>query len=500
MFKIIFCENIISKNKFDEKNIGLTLINKKEYLRIYSDPFKTETLYFLRLKNKIFLTVKPEKLLENLEISNQLEIDKVAFNETIIFGSPLLNRTIFKQIKQLPAGSYLEINKFTGENKISKYFNFNFYKDENIKNINQAVNKLHEFLIVIFKKLDKKQNYVMGLSGGLDSRLSLSLIRRFIDNEKIKLFTFGFDERILEYSSAKKIAKELGCDQLQFHRLTNLQYIEALNYLPRDSLGQISINNCHITSFLKSQNERSAIQISNYFSDAIFGYSTFFPKKKFDITDNKYFKILERSNIEEPLYEEIREDVKKLCSEFDQDSNYSSIDEYLYLTERNPKFHFNLASCQSIYNKTIFPYANIELTKFLISLPLEFRHQKLIIDEYFNLLNPNLSNKKIYTISSRFSSIYGGRQNFVNFRALNFSNALLRKLNINYQFLNIYQTENQEFILRQNFKKDLKDASYKFFEYGLINKKQREEYKKIPFRSQGVNKLFNIISLNKLVN
>lgn len=93
--------------------------------------------------------------------------------------------------------------------------------------------------------------------------------------------------------------------------------------------------------------------------------------------------------------------------------------------------------------------------------------------------------------------------NFVswyNFKFLNRSNAVLRPLTKGQiQLFNKYQTEEQERLLYRDFYNDLKEATQKFVNLGLMSEEQKKEWDKLPLRSSGVGERYYLISLGKLV-
>jgi len=68
------------------------------------------------------------------------------------------------------------INKKTNEYKIERYWDFNVKEDQSIDSVEKAATGLYDRLDDIFSKLDKNQKYIMGISGGMDSRISLAFL------------------------------------------------------------------------------------------------------------------------------------------------------------------------------------------------------------------------------------------------------------------------------------------------------------------------------------
>jgi len=97
---------------------------------------------------------------------------------------------------------------------------------------------------------------------------------------------------------------------------------------------------------------------------------------------------------------------------------------------------------------------------------------------------------------SRFSNI----KKWYNFKFLNRVNAVLRPLTKGYiQLFNKYQTEEQDRLLYRDFHEDLKQATEKFANLGLMNKEQKKKWDKLPLKSSGISERYNLIGLGKLV-
>jgi hypothetical protein len=396
----------------------------------------------------------------------------------------------------------MRINKASGKFEINRYWSFDISEDKSIKNITDAAAQLNHHLNRIFDAFDVSSDYCMGLSGGMDSRLSLSYLSQRIQKEKIKLFTFGFDSRILEYSYARAVSESLQMGDVQFHKLDAFHYREALDYLPLQSVGHVAINHSHITSFLRRFSGECGTQISNYYSDAIFGYAAQ-SSKIFLLAgeDNYSAKLNTVKFISADIKDEIKSDISKVLDEYNENSNYSSKNEYLYVTERNPKFHLNLAYCQSLIVPTQTPYADVDLLKFMISVPLAYREQKVILDEVFKMYFPSVGATNIEQISSRFSSRFTSYADWFIFRYLNASNGIFRVLSGGtFQLFNKYQTEEQERLLFSHFRHELRSATDKFTSLGILNATAKQYYDRLSLRATGADSRFALISLGRLID
>ena len=100
-----------------------------------------------------------------------------------------------------------------------------------------------------------------------------------------------------------------------------------------------------------------------------------------------------------------------------------------------------------------------------------------ILKNFFNTGN-------IRNISSRFKwgSKFSSFKDWYNFKLLNFLNEILRKLTFgHFQFLNKYQTEEQERLLYRDFYLDLKNSTKKLKALDLISQQNKKYWDK-PYK------------------
>lgn len=501
----------IKTELFDITINGIQLIERADKIELYNDPFNSVPLFIANNTNGDLTLFSDFSSYYDL-VDVDRELDHAGFWEIVLFGSALWTRTLYKNVKQLVGASRVIIDKRTNEYVIERYWDYSVKKDDTITSIEQAADGLHLKLEDIFSKLEVNKNYLLGMSGGLDSRITLAYLSKYIPPENLRLFTYGFDSRILEFQYAKMIASSFGYQEHEFHKITEASYKNALDYLPRLSGGQIGINHCHIIDYLAGRNWENVQQISTYFSDAIFGYDCVAQRKAEDITGNYYLTALERQQfLPDSIRSDIVSDALRVYDSFDPEANYSTVDEFKYVTERSPKFHMHLAAIQGGFINNSLPYANYDLLVYMLSVPIEFRAQKKIVDCVIERHFKNISSRDFKAISSRdFRSIssrvqWGGKYSgFIDryyFKFINRANALLRiVLNGKFQIFNKYQTEKQENILRRHFSNELKSANTKFVELGIMTSKQKELYDRLPLRSTGTGERYSLISLAKIIS
>ncbi|ELL7086858.1 hypothetical protein ACEQ8A_002812 [Vibrio fluvialis] len=498
----------VNSESFVKKFSGVQVVENKEYIEICCDPFSSVPVFFAQKYDGSLVLFSNFEDIYNVE-DVSFEVDVAGFWEVVIFGSGVWDRTLYKSIKQLPSASKLIFNKETEEFFIEKYYTFNVQEDSSIDSLDKAAELVFNKLDDIFSKLNRNEKYVMGMSGGMDSRIALAFLSRHIPRDKLELFTYGFDDSILEYSYAKDCAKALGYKEPVFHKLSSQSYRTALDYLPKMSGGQIGVHHCHITDYLCSRKDSDFKYISTYYSDAVMGWEAK-ECKNIDFSKKNYYEeMLDRIDyISDDIKQIIVSDSKKVFSYLNENSNYSSMDEYKYVTERNVKFHVYLSSIQSRLISDdncslILPFADLELLELMLSIPLKFRKNKLMIDAVIDKYFPELSQRSIGNVSSRFQwgKGYASSYDFYKFKLINGINAVLRKFTQGkVQVLNDFQTEELDRVLFSDFYSDLITNTKYLESIGVMDRLQVELWCKLPLRSVGICERFSIISVGHLLN
>jgi Asparagine synthase len=502
-----------SKATFDIRQNGIQLIETEESINIYTDPFRTVPVFITTLMDGTVFLFSDFSKVYKLDGVNKT-VDPAGFWEIILFGTGLWTRTLYQNIKQMPSAAKLTIDRATGKYSISRYWDYNVELDPTLTSSAQVSDGLLAALDLAFADLQPSNSYLSGLSGGLDSRVNVAMLSRHVSKEKIKSFTFGFDPNILEHKFAISIAKELDLAKPDFFRLNPINYQNALNYLPKNSGGQISINHSHILEYLNQNKEDydDVLFVSTYFTDALFGYAC--PERKNIDTpqDCGYFKRLNSSTfIAKEIKDLIADDINDLLAEYNNSgSNYGNVNEYAYIIERNHKFHMYLGFLQGQILTTQPIYANYDLLCYCLSIPIELRFGKRIIDRLLERHFPSIRLDRLDSISSRsfsagISSAPGKYRlqktaNYLSFRGRNIANSFLRQyISPRYQLFNKYQTEEQEKNLRTEFKKQLESATSKLLSLGLFDLNVKCFYDKIPIKSSSISESYIIISLAQIL-
>lgn len=191
------------------------------------------------------------------------------------FGSVAIDRTLFKNIHKLEAGTYLEFDVSTHEYNIYKYHELEFNVNNDLIE-NEIVDK---YEAILSKAMDRivqlNKNYSLeflaGLSGGLDSKsMVVALQQKNVD--KITSFTFA-EYGSLDQIISQKVSSDLGL----VHNFLSLNNGLCLMYnfeeCIRSSNGMIALHTIlhSYNSFININTKQFGLMLTGQIGDAIFG-------------------------------------------------------------------------------------------------------------------------------------------------------------------------------------------------------------------------------------
>jgi len=187
---------------------------------IGNDRYGLRPLYYYHKNNQFVVSNQWQKL---IPYSDQLREDSIL--EALAFGCVLNDKTLLKDIYELPPASFVHISKSNA--KFRCYWKLEYTSDKlyNEKEFAELWSNQIRYYTDFIKRNGNK--CTLPLSGGLDSRLlAYEFDKAGID---IHALTYGPDSRYGEIITAKQVAKELNikthkiiyCDKKELHKITN---------------------------------------------------------------------------------------------------------------------------------------------------------------------------------------------------------------------------------------------------------------------------------------
>lgn len=183
---------------------------EKEKILLYRDRIGKKPLYYAIINQQLYFASEIKAL---LKINYKFNIDKKSLVNYLQLKNTSAPNTIYKEIKQLLPGSYLEYDLDSAKYNIQTYWKPDFQNkiDLDEKKIENNIIKILEDSVNIRTQCDVE--YGSYLSGGVDSSLITSIISKNI-NRNIKTFSLGYEDKFTNKEDdlyfARKVSKKLG--------------------------------------------------------------------------------------------------------------------------------------------------------------------------------------------------------------------------------------------------------------------------------------------------
>lgn len=417
---------------------------------------------------------------ESLTLSNNFDtvasdscsaIDELGFWELVLFETPLADRTLLTQVKCLAPGMTLTFSCM-GKLHTKRYWNYTF-DTHDIQTEDDCAKLCGDALAGELLKYASRP-VLLPIGGGVDCRLLAAALHKAVPCANVKGVTYGYDPRIFEYTYAKEVFRRFGWSKPLFHPLEPVSYTRNLYGLVRRTGGLIGMQNCHLYDYLQSCGDKDLLVLSGMYSDAVCGWEANLNLNGVDkLTVFDHFIqgwiMGQTLELHDRVMEGIYADLLAIRKDWQQGSSLTSINEYVYVRERNAKFHLLMADNWRMFAPVGLPFAQHKVALAFFSLPMRFRHHKRCTFLSTEYLAPELA--KLKNVSSRFREI-GLSSNL-----LDLEHAWVRRVNrwmrqafgSRFQFVERAETERHAFNF-QFYHADLCLQAYsKLLDYGLCD-------------------------------
>jgi asparagine synthase (glutamine-hydrolysing) len=176
---------------------------QKKELLLARDRYGIKPLYYAQVGNKFIFGSEVKAILA--DPAYRTEMDREGLLEYLTFQNFFTDRTLFKDVRLLPQGSFLKVSMKGGVSAPVKYWDYLFEEPEHPASDEEYVEELDRlFRQAVSRQLVSDVDVGAYLSGGMDSGSVTAIAARQLPY--IKSFTCGFD-----LNSASGV--ELGYDE-----------------------------------------------------------------------------------------------------------------------------------------------------------------------------------------------------------------------------------------------------------------------------------------------
>lgn len=363
--------------------------DKKNELTIMNDRHGSIKIYYTYFNGLFIFSPKIKPL---LELGAKKTINKKAIMDFLIFGYPLEHRTLLENIHVLLPGSILHYTK--GSIDIERYYTYTYDGSFDKRSIDDSIESLYQLWNqAVKRRLQKDQQPLILLSGGLDSRAILSSALENHPIEYIHTATFG-DKKSMDYKISKKITEDFNIKNHPLPQESNNfenQYLLALE----NSEGMIDATPYYPIHEYQKLVKTNPLIFSGYMGGELMGplilskISKKYEQLQHDINLRKSI-ILDHFKLHDPSF------VKKLLNEqyFNEETILDSFNESIHDIDkidfpyfptfcaawlyRNENYKYT-SFCNFRFQNTcryITPFLDNDLTDYMNQLPSEYKKDK----------------------------------------------------------------------------------------------------------------------------
>lgn len=367
---------------------------EKKELFFFTDRFGNYDLYYY-ISNEIFIISDNfNDILRAKEFSLN-DINTVSVYEFVFFEYPLFEKTFIKSIEYLPLGTIVKIDLKSNSLMEIRYYDYRFQVNTNFKaqKVINELDKLFDKSIIRIKKINPPQSvYGLGLSGGMDSRLTAY----YAVKHKLRLKTFIYGEKKSDaYFIAKKIANLLKLEHFELgYKKDFYEYSKnSINFNP-----MMNVLYAWYYAVFKDLPDFEVL-LTGYNGDNQFGShlekSDLFIRTDEEFSDIIFEKYCELGNVAEILkyfkdpsiYSKIKRNVQDFSKKSINSEYWQKKEEFNYkfrqrrYIKNNPSFNF-LGKFQSFSM-----FIDLDLMDLFMTIPFEFRLNRNL---FYNFLKKKL--------------------------------------------------------------------------------------------------------------
>jgi len=358
---------------------------------LISDAVNFFPLFYKINKNRIVISDYWEAI---LNLTNAFDFNKPAVDEYETAGFVLSNETLDKNIYKTNANQILKISSL--ERKATQYKNFitdSFFE----KSFEDLATDSEKVLTQVGEKLVSFLNgrtAVVPLSGGYDSRLIVSLLKK-MNYEKVICFTYGKDNP--EVPISRKVAEELGYDwhfvdftKVDIEKILSDQSFRDYLDFAANGYSMPYLMEYFAVVELKNKNliPENSVFLPGHSGDFLGGsYMKKTVKNNIDFhnlpafIESKYFIFTQKNNKRKhQIQQRLQHSLSPIGKSYFSGDFNMSVEEW-DIQEKLAKFIFHSSQVFLYFGfETYFPLWDKELVEFYRKVPFEFRENKKLYD------------------------------------------------------------------------------------------------------------------------
>jgi hypothetical protein len=332
----------------------------------------------------------------------QLEVDTTTFYERLIFDSSLLDHRLFPGLPGLARTFRLPPPQVPSDD-------FCFQSLASLaKNVCTAI--CDEIAASV-----GREDVLIPLSGGMDSRLLLACARSVLNPQQIHCVTFGSSRNCLEYTIAHQVCTALGVTDHHFHELDAGAYLRCLPFLAQVAHGEVSAYHCHLLSYLlKETPNLPPYLLSGYFADAVAGTGQRQEEEGLVCLEESaiYARYLKRARLlgaPSEIQANIAVSLHEIWNSFRAHPGViQSFYEYFYVTQRNRNLLLRLLDAYAcVVPHVVAPFLKSQVAYPLLTAPAALRASKISLHKVIDIFAKPLAGIPVYSTAENRRTVRG---------------------------------------------------------------------------------------------
>lgn len=394
-------------NNVEGEYWGAKIDYKNKTLTIFSDKLKQLELYYFWNDDIFLVSEDPKKIIDEVGI---LGYEKNSLISSILLYVPK-GHTIFKGIYRLKYNEIITItqNKISINNLIDKDTGISKYSENDLLQYNKILKN------AVLSRASKNFNLVL-ISGGWDSTLILSILRKHLGKNKVKgiimsiILSDGRCFNKFEVEKSKKIGKNLGVKtdiiEVDYRKKdVSEKFKEAKDELFLKNLFLLtSANWSMVISYINQKYGKDVVIFDGEGADSLhnYGFSQYISLLHENDNFREYADKMRNYLFGPTFFKKIKNDnflgdiVYKIFLNFNKDKKFVNVENF----NNEKKLYYYLMSF--IFSDLRIPFREVDCKRYVRNTAFK-NFEEWLRKEYFQKVIDNIQEKNLYY---NFSYLY----------------------------------------------------------------------------------------------